>query len=199
LRKQRDEAEFRRAQAELKVLREKLDGGVCEFEVWYFDEAGFTLTASLPYAWQPIGKRIEVESRGNQGKRQNVLGFLRWDGADFYAAAFEGNIDNHLVGGCFRAFAAEKKGAKPKLIILDNAPAHRGEEFAEELEELEQMGIFVLFLPSYSPELNLIELLWRKIKYEWLPLDIYGNYQTMCDGLFEVLKGIGSKYRITFG
>jgi hypothetical protein len=26
-------------------------------------------------AWQPIGKRIEVESRGNQGKRQNVLGF----------------------------------------------------------------------------------------------------------------------------
>jgi hypothetical protein len=75
LRKQRDEAEFRRAQAELKVLREKLDGGVCEFEVWYFDEAGFTLTASLPYAWQPIGKRIEVESRGNQGKRQNVLGF----------------------------------------------------------------------------------------------------------------------------
>jgi len=199
LRKQRDEAEFRRAQAELKVLREKLDGGVCEFEVWYFDEAGFTLTASLPYAWQPIGKPIEVESRGNQGKRQNVLGFLRWDGADFYAAAFEGNIDNHLVGGCFRAFAAEKKGAKPKLIILDNAPAHRGEEFAEELEELEQMGIFVLFLPSYSPELNLIELLWRKIKYEWLPLDIYGNYQTMCDGLFEVLKGIGSKYRITFG
>jgi hypothetical protein len=32
-----------------------------------------------------------------------------------------------------------------------------------------------------------------------LPLDIYGNYQTMCDELFEVLKGIGSKYRITFG
>jgi len=56
-----------------------------------------------------------------------------------------------------------------------------------------------MFLPSYSPELNLIELLWRKIKYEWLPLDIYGSYQTMCDGLFEVLKEIGSKYRITFG
>jgi transposase len=104
-----------------------------------------------------------------------------------------------LVGGCFRALAAEKKGAKPKLIILDNAPAHRGEKFAEELEDLEQMGIFVLFLPSYSPELNLIEFLWRKIKYEWLRLDIYDNYQIMCDGLFEVLKGNDSKYRITFG
>ena len=198
LKKQRDEAEFRMAQAELKQLREQLRAGTCEFEVWYFDEAGFSLTACLPYAWQKIGERIEVESRGNQGKRQNVLGFLRWDGSDFYAAAFEGSLNNHVVGGCFRLFAAEKKSDKPKLIILDNAPAHRGEEFEEELEELEKIGVFVKFLPSYSPELNLIELLWKKIKYEWLPLDIYSNYQTMCDGLFEVLKGIGSKYRITF-
>lgn len=199
LKKQRDENEFRRAQAALKALREQLEGGGGEFEVWYFDEAGFSLTACLPYAWQPVGERIELESRGNQGKRQNVLGFLRWDGGDFYAAVFEGSIDNHLVGGCFRAFAKAKKGGKPKLIILDNAPAHRGEEFEEELEELEKRGVFVRFLPSYSPELNLIELLWRKIKYEWLPLDIYGSYQTMCDGLFKVLKAIGSKYRITFG
>jgi len=199
LKKQRDEAEFRQAQMQLKALRGQLPTGSCEFEVWYFDEAGFSLTACLPYAWQPVGETIELESRGNQGKRQNVLGFLRCDGGDFYAAAFEGSIDNHLVGGCFRSFAAAKKSAKPKLIVLDNAPAHRGEEFEEEFEELEKMGVFVLFLPSYAPELNLIELLWRKIKYEWLPLDIYGNYQTMCDGLFEVLKGIGSKYRITFG
>ena len=80
-----------------------------------------------------------------------------------------------------------------------NAPAHRGEEFEEELEELAKLGVFVMFLPSYAPELNLIELLWKKIKYEWLPLDIYRNFQTLTEGLFEVLKGIGSKYRITFG
>jgi transposase len=99
----------------------------------------------------------------------------------------------------FSAFCQRKKTTKPKLIILDNAPAHRGEEFEEELEELAELGIYVMFLPSYSPELNLIELLWQKIKYEWLPLDIYGNFQTLCEGLFEVSKGIGSKYRITFG
>lgn len=199
LKKQRDEAAFRLAQAELKDVREQLRSGTCEYEVRYFDEAGFSLTACLPYAWQAVGERIELESLGKQGKRQNVLGFLRWDGADFYGATFEGSIDSHLVAGCFRAFAKAKKSVKPKLVILDNAPAHRGEDFQEELEELAKSGIFVRFLPTYSPELNLIELLWRKIKYDWLPLDIYGSYQTMCDGLFEVLKGIGSKYRITFG
>lgn len=198
LRSQRDEEEFRTAAAELAFLREQLRHGLCEFELWYFDEVGFSLTPVLPYAWQPVGERIELASPGNQRQRQNVLGFLRWDGGDFYAAAFEGNIDNHLVAGCFWHFAAEKKSAKPKLIVLDNAPAHRGDEFEEEIEELAKQGVFVMFLPSYSPELNLIELLWKKIKYQWLPLDIYKDFQTMCSGLFEVLKGIGSKYRITF-
>lgn len=96
-----------------------------EFELWYFDEAGFSLMPSVRYAWQPIGERIEWESAGSGGKRQNVLGFLRWDGADFYAAAFEGHLDSHVVGGCFGEFAEEKKGGKPKLIVLDNAPLHR--------------------------------------------------------------------------
>lgn len=199
LKSQRDEAVFRCAQAQLQALREQLRLGECEFELWYFDEAGFTLTPSLPYAWQPIGERLELASPGNQRQRQNVLGFMRWDGADFYTAAFEGTIDNHLVAGCFKAFAKAKKSKKPKLIVLDNAPAHRGDEFEEELEELANLGVFVMFLPSYAPELNLIELLWQKIKYEWLPLDIYGSFEAMRDGLFKVLKGLSSKYRITFG
>ena len=198
LRGQRNEGEFRVAQAELQALHEQLRLGVCQFELWYFDEAGFSLTPTLPSAWQPIGQRIELLSLGNQRKRQHVLGFLRWDGADFYSAAFEGSLNNHLVTGCWRAFAAEKKSVKPKLIVVDNAPAHRGDEFEEELEELAKQGVFVLYLPSYSPELNLIELLWQKIKYEWLRLNVYGSFQTMCEGLFEVLKVIGSKYRITF-
>jgi hypothetical protein len=198
LRQQRNEDEFRAAHKQLKALREQSRRGSSKFEVWYFDEAGFSLTPSVPYAWQAIGERIELESLGKRRERQNVLGFVRWDGADFYSAAFEGRLDNHLVAGCIRQFAAEKKGTKPKLIVLDNAPAHRGDEFEEEVEELAKQGIFMLFLPSYSPELNLIELLWNKIKYEWLPMDIYRNFQSMCEGLFEVLKGIGSKYRITF-
>jgi hypothetical protein len=109
VRAQRNEKEFRAAHAELKDLREQLSQGFCKFEVWYFDEAGFALTPTLPYAWQPIGEPIELESVGNQGKRQNVLGFLRWDGQDFYAAAFEGWINNHIVAGCFRHFAQAKK------------------------------------------------------------------------------------------
>jgi hypothetical protein len=57
-----------------------------------------------------------VPSCGHQRQRQNVLAFMRWDGGDFYPTVFEGSIDNHLVAGCFRAFAKAKKGEKPKSI-----------------------------------------------------------------------------------
>lgn len=198
LRGQRNEELFRAAHGELERLREESRLGVAEFELWYFDEAGFGLTPCVPYAWQPIGERIELPSLGNQRQRQNVLGFVRWDGGDFFSAAFEGNLNNHLVAGCFHLFAAEKKSSKPKLVVIDNAPAHRGDEFEQAIEELSEQGVFLMYLPAYSPELNLIELLWKKIKYEWLPLNIYQNFKTMSEGLFEVLKGVGSKYPITF-
>jgi len=40
-------------------------------------------------------------------------------------------------------------------------------------------GVDVHYLPAYSPELNAIETLWSKIKYEWLPSDCYASNQTM--------------------
>jgi len=87
---------------------------------------------------------------------------------------------------------------KPTIVLIDNAPIHTSEEFADEIVGLKKEGVIVKYLPAYSPELNLIEILWRKIKYEWLPLDAYKDFKTMTQELFEVIKGIGSKYRITF-
>ena len=86
----------------------------------------------------------------------------------------------------------------PALVVVDNAPIHTSDDFEEELERWQKEDLYVKFLPPYCPELNLIELLWRKIKYEWLPLDAYLNFKTLTASLFDVLKGVGSKYRITF-
>ncbi len=73
-----------------------------------------------------------------------------------------------------------------------------GDEFEEEIKRWEEEDLYVKFLPPYCPELNLIEILWRKIKYDWLALDAYQGFRKMTEALFEVISGIGSKYRITF-
>jgi transposase len=56
----------------------------------------------------------------------------------------------------------------------------------------------VYLLPAYSPELNLIEIIWRMIKYHWPPLNAYDSYKDLFRELGKVLKGIGSKYQINF-
>jgi transposase len=189
----RDEAELRAAEAELAQLRATVLGGKSTFDLWYYDEAGFTLQPAVPYAWQRVGQRLELASA--HGPRQNVLGFFTLHN-QFQAFAFQGSIDSNTVIHCFDLFRQHQR--KPALVVVDNAPIHTSEDFAEEIERWQKDDLYVKFLPPYCPELNLIELLWRKIKYEWLPLDAYQNFKTMTAALFEVLKGIGSKYRITF-
>src|SRR5262245_60367413 len=193
LRFYRDEDEFRATQAELAQLRAESLLPLSEFDLWYFDEAGFTLQPCVPYAWQLVGERLELASA--HGPRQNLLGFFNLR-HQFHSFAFEGSIDTHTVIHCFDLFNGRRK--KPALVVIDNAPIHSSDEFEEEVERWEEDDLYVRFLPPYSPELNLIEILWRKIKYDWLPLDAYQGFKKMTEALFEVIRGIGSKYRITF-
>jgi transposase len=192
-RAKRDEAEFRAAEAELAQLQATALGNQSPFDLWYYDEAGFTLQPSIPYAWQRVGQRLELATA--QGPRQNVLGFFNLHN-QFYAFAFQDPLDSPTVIPCFDLFRQQQQ--KPALGVVDNAPIHTSEDFEEELERWQKDDLHVKFLPPYCPELNLIEILWRKIKYEWLPLDAYQNFKTLTASLFDVLKGIGSKYRITF-
>jgi transposase len=193
LRSFRSEDEFRVAQAELIELRAASLAPKRKFDLWYYDEAGFTLTPCVPYAWQKVGHTLELACA--HGARQNILGFFNLD-HEFHSFAFQGAIDTHTVIDCFDRFSQRLE--RPALVILDNAPIHTSEDFQEQIECWEKQGLYVKFIPPYCPELNLIENLWRKIKYEWLPLEAYENFKTMTQALFEVLKGIGSKYRITF-
>ncbi|WP_156829871.1 transposase [Methylovulum miyakonense] len=59
-------------------------------------------------------------------------------------------------------------------------------------------GVVLHYLPPYSPELNLIEIVWRKIKYEWLPLSCYASYGTLKQAVLDILSKFGDEYRVTF-
>lgn len=194
LRDRRDPEAFAVAKAELARWKEIAQAPQAEFDLWYFDEAGFTLTPSLPYAWQPAGQTWELASASHQ-QRQNVLGFLNLR-HDFHSYAFSDRIDTQTVIACFEDF--RRHLTKPTVVVLDNAPIHVNDDFQDALDEWHDAGLYLYFLPPYSPELNLIENLWRFIKYQWLPLSAFESFETLTTALFSVLAGIGSKYRITF-
>ncbi len=64
----------------------------------------------------------------------------------------------------------------------------------ENIETWEHRGLYTKFLPPYSPEHNIIEIVWRKIKYEWIPFSAYESFDNLKKELFNILKGIGENY-----
>jgi transposase len=58
--------------------------------------------------------------------------------------------------------------------------------------------LYIYFLPPYSPELKIIEILWRFIKYKCLPFDAFLNFNNLKERLNEVLDSIEIKYDISF-
>src|SRR5207245_9131057 len=84
-----------------------------------------------------------------------------------------------------------------RYCVIDNASVHTSEEFEECLPRWKKQGLIIKYLSTYSPELNLIEILWRNIKYTWLPFSAYQGLNALRDALENILKNFGSKYQIS--
>ena len=80
---------------------------------------------------------------------------------------------------------------------LDNASVHKAKEIEPLLKVLQGRGLKLYFLPAYSPELNRIEKLWHKMKYEWMAFKSRGA-QTLEADVDEILTGFGEKYTLDF-
>jgi len=49
-----------------------------------------------------------------------------------------------------------------------------------------------------SPQLNMIEILWRFMKYEWIELNAYETWESLVSYVEKVLREFGSTYVINF-
>lgn len=191
MRSKRNEAVFQRSKAQVAalILQEKNK----ELDLYYFDESGFSLTPCIPYAWQKIGEVIEIPS--SRSKQFNVLGFVNRN-CQFESIVVEGSVTTAVVIACIDDFASKLK--QPTVLLVDNAPTHTSNAFKAQIDRWRKQGLTIVPISPYSPELNIIEIVWRKIKYEWLPFSAYESIDALRESLFEVLANIGGKYQIDF-
>jgi transposase len=191
LKSKRDPEKYAESKKELEgLIQQSKEGSI---ELFYFDESGFTLEPCVPYAWQEKGETIEIPS--SKSKRLNVLGFIDRE-STFESFVFEGSVNTSVVVACFDQFAKNITGKT--VVIIDNAPTHTSKEFISNIERWNNLGLVIVPIAPYSPELNIIEIVWRKIKYEWMPFSAYESYEMLKKELFETLAGIGYNYKIQF-
>lgn len=192
VRPKRNEAEFGKAEKEIGYLKKQQKKG--DIDLYYFDESGFDLQPSVPYARQPKGETIEIPS--SRSSRLSVLGFLNTENGDFHCFTFECSVNSDVVIACFDEFSDII--TKKTVVILDNASVHTSDKFTGNIEKWRKKGLFIKYLPPYSPELNPIEILWRFIKYLWIPFSAYTSFGNLVEEVEEILRGVGSKYIINF-
>ena len=106
---------------------------------------------------------------------------------------FEQSVHSGVVIACCDAFCHTI--TKKTVVVLDNASIHTSEAFEERLPFWKKQGLILKYLPPYSPELNLIEILWRHIKYRWLPFSAYQCLNALIEALENILSNVGSKYQ----
>jgi transposase len=184
--------QYERGKDFIHRLQQREAAGECD--LWYFDVPGFCLTPCLPYAWQPIGTVIEVPT-SSHNRRLNVRGFLKRNN-DLVPYLVEGKVDTSVIVECFEQFSQQID--KTTYVLLDNGPLHRSQEFIEQIPKWVKKGLIIKYLPPYSPELNLIEILWRFMKYYWLPFSAYASFQCLVAAIEEILTRVGAEYTIAF-
>jgi len=150
----------------------------------------------VPYAWSPIGKPCEVTAYSHS-RRLNVLGFLSRAGKLVSHTTTE-PVTTETVIEAFDQFVAQKAPDTFTVVVLDNASMHRSKTFRRKRLEWMAHRVHLIYLSAYSPELNLIEILWRRMKYAWLPLSAYLSFDRLCDEVHRLLDGYGTDHAINF-
>ena len=133
------------------------------------DAAHFVYGAFLGYMW--CLTRLFIPSPAGR-KRYNVLGALNAVTKEVVTVTNTSYINAHSVCELLFKLACHH-GHLPITIVLDNA---RYQKCAVVQACADILEIELLYLPSYSPQLNLIERLWRFVKKECLYAKYYSSF-----------------------
>jgi transposase len=184
-----EQASKKEALAELLALEE-----LGLIELFYGDESGFWQNPVIARAWQFAGEEIRIFPE--KGRRLSVFGLLNRNGTGQFWRSEE-TIKSEFVIECLEEWLNDKTD-KPRVLVLDNARIHRSKKMQEKLVEWEEKGFYIFNLPTYSPHLNIIEILWRKMKYEWLKPEDYASFEILTEAIKEILSNLGAEYKINF-
>lgn len=186
-----DPREYKEKKEQLEKFKRLEEQG--KIDLYYLDETGFCLIPSVPYGWQNIGEYVGIPSRRSQ--RLNVLGILnRANHLESYVS-FQ-TINSDVVVACIDTFFPTVN--KPTVIVVDQSSIHTSDIILDKIEEWQERGITIFELPAYSPQLNLIEILWRFIKYEWIEIEAYSSWETFVESVEKILREFGKNYVINF-
>jgi len=141
------------------------------------DEASFPQWGALTYTWAKKGKQPEIKTSGKR-KGYKVLGLIEYFSGRFFYQTQEGRLNSEA----YIAFLTDilKKTRKRIVLAHDGASCHVSKAVAAFIAERADR-LTVHKPPSYSPDFNPIEKLWKKVKEKETHLQYFPTFESLKD------------------
>lgn len=142
-------------------VKKKFDALTANAIILFLDECSVQYAPTITRMWSLKGHQPEISSYGGR-KRQHLVGAVDPFGGEVRAGlsdSLKAEQLIHFLEGLIRFYANKEK----IIVVLDNARAHHAKAVQEFLKKYEGK-IELMFLPPYSPRLNPIERVWKKMR-----------------------------------
>lgn len=173
-----------------ELVQQEKDGLI---DLYYGDESHICTEGYVPYGWQFRDEDVYIPSE--RGLRLNIFGMIdrhnRYEGFSTTENMTADKVADFLdrLSLCIR---------KNTFVVLDNASVHRCKLMRELRPIWEKRGLYLFFLPPYSPHLNIAETLWRILKGKWLRPADYCSTDSLLYATNRALAALGSQLNINF-
>lgn len=162
-------------------------------DLFYGDESQISPEGYVPYGWQFEDEQVCIESA--KGKGLNCFALISRDNRMMYATREESITSDFIIEQLDRL---SLELVKPTVVVLDNARVHTANKVKKELDIWQQRGLFIFYLPVYSPHLNIAERLWKELKARWLKPQDYLTTDSLFYAVKMALSAVGKKLFINF-
>lgn len=156
-------------------------------QVYFVDAAHFVLAPFLSFLWS--FSRLFIKAPAGR-QRFNVLGALNAVTHEIVTITNDTYINAQSVCSLLKLLAAQH-GGTPVTLIMDNA---RYQKCSIVTELAKSLNIDLLYLPPYSPNLNLIERVWKFVKKEVLYSRYYPNYREFKQAISDCINNTHTKF-----
>jgi transposase len=157
-------------------------------DVYFVDASHFVFASFLGWVW--CAARLFVRAASGR-KRYNVLAALHAVSHRLIRVTNHSYVNACSVCELLRA-VAQARGGRPVTLVLDNA---RYQKCALVQELARSLGIHLLYLPGYSPNLNLIERVWRFVKKQCLRSAYHPTYESFTAAIDQCLEELATKHK----
>ena len=145
--------------------------------IYFMDGSGFEHNAKIDYGWIRRGKNKMVKTNTGR-KRLNVNGAYNIKNHEVVSICQEENVNTQSNIELLKKIVSQNTEKKKITVILDNASFNKNKAIFEFIKEQNKSGpkLELMYIPPYSPHLNLIERFWKFMKRKLLANQYYSSF-----------------------